>query len=122
MISRFHHLVLFCADTERSRNFYESLGFGYLRGYGGMHWFAVGEAELMLHPADPGAKQGVPVVHFATPDVDRLFARATAAGITPLDHQNPGARIDAPVLRPWGDREFEVVDPDGHLLAFTQAA
>lgn len=121
MISRFHHLVLFCADTERSRRFYESLGFHYLRGYEGMHWFAVGDAELMLHPSEPGEKRGLPAVHLATPDVSALFARALAAGLEPLDHQNPGASLTEPVTRPWGDTEFELLDPDGHVLAFTQA-
>ncbi|MCW5875156.1 MAG: VOC family protein [Anaerolineales bacterium] len=121
-ISRLHHLVLFCADTERSRVFYEALGFTYLRGYEGMHWFALGDAELMLHPAEPGEKAGAPVIHFATPDVDALFARAVAAGLQPLDHQNPGDLMQAPVVRPWGDREFELADPDGQWLAFTEAA
>lgn len=121
-ISGLHHLVLFCADTERSRRFYEALGFTYLRGYEGMHWFAVGDAELMLHPAEPGEKAGVPVIHFAAPDVDALFATAVAVGLQPFDHQNPGTPMQASVVRPWGDREFELADPDGHMLAFTQAA
>jgi len=121
-ISRLHHLVLFCADTERSRAFYEMLGFTYLRGYDGMYWFALGDAELMLHPAQPGEKVGAPVIHFATPDVDALFARVVAAGLQPLDHQNLGEPMQAPVVRPWGDREFELADPDGQWLAFTQAA
>ncbi|MCW5876222.1 MAG: VOC family protein [Anaerolineales bacterium] len=119
-ISGLHHLVLFCADTERSRQFYEALGFSYLRGYDGMHWFSLGDAELMLHPADPGQKSGLPAIHFATPDVDALFARARAAGLQPVDHQNPSAAMTEPVVRPWGDREFELLDPDGHVLAFTQ--
>lgn len=122
MISRFHHLVLFCADTERSRRFYEeTLGFEYLRGYEGMHWFKVGDAELMLHPAEPSEKHGLPAIHFATPDVSALFARVVEAGLEPLDHQRPGALLTQPVTRPWGDVEFELLDPDGHELAFTQA-
>ncbi|MCW5732926.1 MAG: VOC family protein [Enhydrobacter sp.] len=124
-ISGLHHIVLFCADTERSRDFYKALGFAYLRGYERMHWFAsgsaAGDAELMLHPADPGQKAGLPVIHFATPDVDALFTQALAAGLQPLDHQNPGTPLTGPVLRPWGDREFELVDPDGQWLAFTQS-
>lgn len=119
-ISGLHHLVLFCADTERSRQFYESLGFTYLRGYEGMHWFALGGAELMLHPAQPDKRSGAPAIHFATTDVDALFARAVAAGLQPLDHQNPGQPVEGPVVRPWGDREFELLDPDEHSLAFTQ--
>lgn len=121
MISGIHHLVLFCADTEHSRGFYDSLGFEYLRGYQGMHWFKVGTAELMLHPAEEGERRGVPVIHFATPDVKALFERAVAAGTEPFDHQQPGVRLIGPVTHPWGDVEFELLDPDGHVLAFTQA-
>lgn len=121
MIAGIHHLVLFCADTERSREFYASLGFEYLRGYDGMHWFKVGTAELMLHPAEAGEKRGAPVIHFATPDVNELFEVAVAAGTEPFDHQQPGVRLTAPVTHPWGDVEFELLDPDGHVLAFTQA-
>jgi len=121
MISGFHHLVLYCSDTERSRGFYESLGFVHLRGYGGMHWFAVGDGEIMLHPEAPHEKRGAPVIHFATSDVDALFAKAVAAGLKPFDHQNTGGTMTAPVVRAWGDREFELGDPDGHILAFTQA-
>lgn len=116
-----HHIVLFCADTERSRQFYETLGLAYLRGYQGMHWFAIGNAELMLHPAEGGAKAGLPVIHIATNDVAALFARLQAAGLQPCDHQQPGVALTGPVVRPWGDLEFELVDPDGQWLAFTQA-
>ncbi len=120
-LSGLHHLVLFCADTERSRRFYEAAGFPYLRGYEGMHWFAIGDAQLMLHPAGPEQKAGLPVIHIATPDVQALFTRQVAAGLQPTDHQQPGVTIAGPVRRPWGDLEFELVDPDGQWLAFTQA-
>lgn len=122
MISGYHHLVLFCGDTERSREWYAALGFEYLRGYEGMHWFAVGPAELMLHPAGPhDAPGGGPGIHFATDDVQALFARAVAAGMEPFDHQQPGMKLTAPVAMPWGDVQFELLDPDGHALAFIQA-
>jgi hypothetical protein len=42
------------------------------------------------------------------------------AGLKPLDHQQPGARLDGPVTRAWGEREFELEDADGHRLIFTQ--
>lgn len=51
MISGLNHIVLFCSDAEESRKWFEHAGFSYKRGYEGMHWFALGEAEIMLHPA-----------------------------------------------------------------------
>lgn len=116
-----HHLVLYCVDTEASRTWYEQVGFEYLRGYHGMHWFALGPTELMLHPADHGPGEHALSLHAATSDVDTLFRHVVAQGLTPLDHQGDGAPLAGPVTRPWGDREFELDDPDGHHWAFTQA-
>jgi catechol 2,3-dioxygenase-like lactoylglutathione lyase family enzyme len=120
MLTGFHHVVLFCRDPERSREWYARAGFEYNRGYHGMHWFNAGPFEIMLHPAERGSGEHTPHLHIATSDVDRLFARTVAAGLEPLDHQQPGARLVGPVTRPWGEREFELVDPDGHRLIFTQ--
>jgi hypothetical protein len=41
MLRDFDHVVLFCADTERSRAWYEKIGFSYLRGYEGMRCAAI---------------------------------------------------------------------------------
>jgi catechol 2,3-dioxygenase-like lactoylglutathione lyase family enzyme len=117
---RFHSLVLFSKDTEASRAWYEQVGFPYLRGYHGMHWFRLGEGEVMLHPA-PAASGGGPHLHAAVADLDGLFRRVAAAGLQPIDHQQPGVVLEAPVRRPWGAREFELDDPDGHRWAFTAA-
>jgi len=97
------------------------MGFVYARGYEGMHWFRLGDGELMLHPAEPGPKHGLPALHAAVADVDAAFRRAVATGLVPYDHQQPGTALSAPVVRPWGDREFELDDPDGHQWGFTQA-
>lgn len=121
MITGFHHIVLFCVDTERSKVWYERAGFPYKRGYGGMHWFGLGEGEVMLHPGGVEAAEGRPTIHVAVSDLDDLFERVKGAGLNPVDHQQPGAHIDEPVTRDWGDREFELQDPDGQWWAFTQA-
>lgn len=122
MLLGVHHLVLFCRDTEAARAWYAAVGFPYLRGYDGMHWFALGTSEIMLHPAEESSGgPGSAALHAAVDDVDALFARVVAAGLTPVDHQRDGAPIAGPVTRPWGAREFELPDPDGHNWAFTQA-
>lgn len=117
-----HHLVLFCRDTDASRAWYERVGFEYLRGYHGMHWFRLGATEIMLHPADVSSAGKQPVAfHAAVTDVDAFFGHVVAQGLQPVDHQGDGAPLSGPVTRPWGDREFELYDPDGHNWAFTQA-
>ncbi len=122
MITGLHHVVLFCSDTEASRSWYERAGFDYLRGYDGMHWFKLGDSEIMLHPGGEGTPPGAPVLHAAVSDARAAFERALEHGLTPVDHQAPGKRLDGPVVRPWGDVEFELQDPDGQWWAFTERA
>lgn len=119
MIGALHHIVLFCKAMEASRRWYEAVGFEYLRGYEGMHWFAFGSAEIMLHPTEE-SHAGRISLHAGTADVKALFERAQSAGLTPFDHEQPGMVLSVPVRRPWGDVEFELVDPDGYRWAFTQ--
>ena len=121
MIKKVHHVVLFYSDVEAARQWFETTGFTYARGYGGMHWFELGDAEVMLHPAEtPSGGSGL-TIHVAVDDVRSSFAKVVAAGLAPFDHQVPGDVLLGPVTRPWGDREFELQDPGGHLWAFTQA-
>ena len=119
MIAGFHHIVLFCKNTETSKEWFERVGFVHKRGYQGMHWFALGGGEVMLHPGGAGALANAPSVHVAVTDLDELFAQVKAAGLQPFDHQNPNSALTEPIVRPWGNREFELKDPDGHLWAFT---
>jgi len=42
-------------------------------------------------------------------DLDGLYAQLRAAGIQP---------VGRPRRRPWGERTFEVLDPDGNRIEF----
>jgi uncharacterized glyoxalase superfamily protein PhnB len=121
LIKGLHHIVLFCRDTEASRAWYELAGFTYKHGYDSMHWFHFGNAEIMLHPATETRRGTGPALHAAVTDVDALFRLVKENGLTPVDHQQGGKAIEAPVTRPWGHREFDLTDPDGHQWAFTQS-
>lgn len=112
MIMGLHHVVLFCRDTGASRQWYERAGFTYLRGYDRMHWFKLGDAEVMLHPGGKGTPPGAPVLH-------AVFDNARERGLSPVDHEAPDQPLVAPVTRPWGDTEFGVQDPEGQWWAFT---
>ncbi|HCP46495.1 MAG TPA: hypothetical protein DIU15_10650 [Deltaproteobacteria bacterium] len=120
MIAGFRSAVLFCTDTETARRWYETAGFKYLRGYEGMHWFALGTSEIMLHPSTEGPSGAVPELHLGVDDIEEMFRHAQAQGLEPHDHQQPGVPLPGPVTRPWGAVEFELEDPDGHRWAFTQ--
>jgi catechol 2,3-dioxygenase-like lactoylglutathione lyase family enzyme len=121
LIKGLHYVVLFCRSTEVSREWYAKLGFEYLRGFDGMHWFRLGEGELMLHPTDGEPQPQGTILHAAVSDVDTYFRYVVSLGYTPVDHQRDGAKaLSEPVTRPWGDREFELTDPDGQRWAFTE--
>ena len=86
MVSGVHRIVLFCSDTEKSREWYQRAGFDYQRGYDGMYWFAVGDAELMLHPGNPGVDGNRPTIHVTVAGLDQTFERIRATGLEPGDH------------------------------------
>ena len=120
MLRDFDHVVLFCADTERSRQWYEKVGFSYLRGYEGMHWFGLGGVQIMLHPAEAAPSGHRCELYARVDDIDAFFAHLKEQGLSPRDHQQPGIVLEAPVERPWGTREIELLDPDGHEWGFVQ--
>ncbi|MBM7620726.1 catechol 2,3-dioxygenase-like lactoylglutathione lyase family enzyme [Bacillus tianshenii] len=121
MIKGLDHLVLFCLDTEKSKEWYEKAGFQYSHGYEGMHWFHLGSGLIMLHPADT-VTPGDTAVHAAVEDVHQHFRQVKENGLVPIDHHLGSQPIGEPVTRPWGDIEFELDDVDGHRWAFTQRA
>jgi uncharacterized glyoxalase superfamily protein PhnB len=121
MLKGVHSIVLFFKDTEAAREWYERIGFTYVRGYEGMHWLKLGDTEIMLHPAEAVMECHSTEIHAAVADVEGFFRHVVRRRLVPYDHRQPGVRIEGPVTRPWGGREFELDDPEGHRWAFTQA-
>ena len=120
MIKGLDHVVMYCTDAEASRAWYDAAGFEYLRGQHGMHWFALGTSEVMLHPSTEGPAGHSQNLAAAVTDIDAQFAAAVAKGLTPFDHQQPGVHLTKPITRPWGDRVFELTDPNGYIWSFVQ--
>jgi uncharacterized glyoxalase superfamily protein PhnB len=77
----------------------------------------VGDSEVMLgHPgpdyAGPRSSGTVHAfVHVYVDDVDAVFDRAKSAGAEVLS---------VPEDKPYGDRSFDVADPEGHRWSFAQ--
>jgi uncharacterized glyoxalase superfamily protein PhnB len=64
------------------------------------------EGRGALHPTPDN-------LYFATRELDAVFSRAIAAG----------ARVLSPIeKRPWGERSFYCLDPDGNRLCFVDDA
>lgn len=115
-------VTLFTADMARAVAFYEALGFGL--HYGGPQArftsLAVGTGYLNLMAAQPpeqpwlarpAAERAWGRVILYVSDVDALYRRARAAGLSPEAE---------PADAPWGERYFHLRDPDGHELSFAR--
>lgn len=115
---RLNHVLLLCADVERSLSFYRGLGLiplvldhlpeGTLR-YARLR-MPDGDATVSLElGAPPG--NGV-VLYFECEDLDDRAAALTAAGYV---------FAEPPSTKPWLWKEAALLDPDGHRLCLFQA-
>lgn len=119
--------ILYCADQEKSRLFYEMiLGRPPLFHVPGMTQFELAPgARLGLMPeksiktllgeevCNPSRGAGIPrcEVYLLLEDPGAVLKRALSVG----------GRLLSPLKeRDWGDRAAYVMDPDGHVLALAQ--
>src|SRR3712207_550124 len=106
-------LELFVDDLDRSVDFYRRvLGFHLVRQDPGYASLCNGAVVLGLGPAAGLPERrgaGVEVV-LEVDDLDAAYARVRQAGVDPVE----------PLLdRPWGLRDFRILDPDGYYLRVT---
>jgi catechol 2,3-dioxygenase-like lactoylglutathione lyase family enzyme len=100
-------LTLHVLDVERSCEFYKRIPGAVLEAHrpGEFALFRIGGAHLGLLQSK---KTGLHL-EVGTADVDQFHAALEAAGV-----ETQGAPRD----RPWGERTFNVRDPDGNLIEF----
>ena len=123
-------LELFVADVDESIRFYVgALGFAVERHEAGYAHLRRGDAELGLGSATMLPPDG-PAPGFTRESV----ARARGAGVEIVLEvedlsavaervQEAGYPLVEPLLdRPWGLRDFRLVDPDGYYLRVTTPA
>jgi catechol 2,3-dioxygenase-like lactoylglutathione lyase family enzyme len=107
--------VLPSLDIERTVAFYcETLGFEQVhaspREYGIVER---GPVELHFWSTDEAALPKASGCRIEVTGIDGLYSRCQAAGVV---HPNGGLAD-----KPWGTREFAILDPDGNLLTFHQS-
>src|SRR4051794_1251668 len=104
-------ITLFTHDIARSTAFYEALGFekvwasrAFVTLRGGSGYF-----NLQLREDIEWSWWGRIVIY--VDDVDAQYERAIEAGFRPQA---------APADASWGERYFQIFDPDGHELSFAR--
>ena len=117
-------IEIFVSDFERSRAFYESLGFSMVRQWHDWAMLVLGDNLLDLQ----GDEHAVAGPHYFTPEIGR-FPRGTGVEIS-IEVQEIDAMYDlarslgvdivkAIQDRPWKARDFRIADPDGYFIRFT---
>jgi lactoylglutathione lyase len=111
---------LLVSDRERSRRFYEALGFELVASdpvFLHLRWTRF--ADLFLVSTPPGAKmdgrRGLGVLLCFTAGEHNLAELAGRA-------EAQGATVEGPARQPWHTREVVVTDPDGYRLNFVEPA
>jgi len=108
-------VTLVTSQMAASVSFYEGLGLRVLYGGGDAAFtsFRVGAGYLNVqrddHWTSPPVVWGRVIFH--VDDVDAMYERAVAAGLTPATEPADAA---------WGERFFHIRDPDGHELSFAR--
>ena len=110
---RVNLLVLRCRDLERSRSFYELLGFrftAHAHGAGPTHYaYETPDFVFELYPAPSDDYVDQTGVGISTADLQQLHQQLAKAGV------NPGSIKQ----NPWGTT-FVVRDPDGRRVELKQ--
>mgnify|MGYP000844570582 FL=1 len=121
-MNRVTFITLAVRDLTRARDYYEALGWVLERAMDEVAFYAMNGSKFGLFTLAGLAREtGREIADLKTgamtlaqnqpseAEVDAMFARATAAGATP---------VRAPFKTDWGGYSSYVADPDGHLWEF----
>ena len=115
MIKGIYYVSVFATDLERSKKFYgETLGWTLGTDNGHVAGFTFGAGYLVVHaetrPAESRRYAGGMHVEVMVDDVAAEHARLKKRGVA----------VTELVDRPWGERNFSLVDPDGYTWSYGQ--
>ncbi len=100
-------------DKQLTQDYYvNNLGFETLGDYD--HYLILGKDKIEIHffefkGLDP--KENYGQVYIRTSDIDKLYKEL-------LEHNVAIHPNGALATKPWGQREFSLLDPDNNLLTF----
>lgn len=109
------HPKLPMRDKIATKEFYiNRLGFNEVADYG--DYLLIKKDNIVIHffeYKDLDPKENYGQVYIQTNDIDRLYQSL-------LDHKiniHPNGKLQS---KPWGQKEFALLDPDSNLLTFGQ--
>jgi catechol 2,3-dioxygenase-like lactoylglutathione lyase family enzyme len=104
-------------DFERSKQFYQDLGFEIAWSDEGLAYIRHGNAAFLLQNFYNKEHADNFMMHLLVADVDAWWQHVQAQGIA----ARYGMTLEPPEDRPWGLRDFVIVDPTGVLRRIAQS-
>jgi catechol 2,3-dioxygenase-like lactoylglutathione lyase family enzyme len=101
-------------DFELSKQFYQDLGFELAWSDDDLAYLRNGPSSFLLQKFNPPPDNFM--MHLLVEDVDAWWERVQAQGL-PTKY---GVRAEPPADRPWGMRDFVLVDPTSVLWRIAQ--
>jgi len=113
--------ILPARDLAETRAFYEALGFSvagwWPEEFGGYASLVRGDLTMQFFAYDDLSPfENYAQCYWRVKDVDALHAEYQTAGLP----SSGVPRLDAVENKPWGMREFAIVDPSGNLVRIGQ--
>ena len=117
-------VVIQVANLSRAAGFYEALlGIAGRNVGGNRYYFDCGDVILALLDVSQGGREPQPIpddLYFAVENIEEIYERASALDCL-SEEQVHGQKAGDIVQRPWGERSFYAVDPQGNGLCFVDA-
>jgi catechol 2,3-dioxygenase-like lactoylglutathione lyase family enzyme len=98
-------------DFERSKAFYQDLGFELAWSNDDLAYLRHDEASFLLQNFYQPEHAGNFMMHILVASADAWWAHVQSRGVI----AKYGVRAEPPEDRPWGLRDFVIVDPTGVL-------
>ena len=103
-------------DFGLSKQFYQDLGFDVAWSSDDLTYLRHGSSSFLLQNFYVAEHAGNFMMHMLVEDVEAWWSRVDVQGL-PAKY---GVKVEPPADRPWGIRDFVVVDPTGVLWRIGQ--
>src|SRR5262245_10417491 len=103
-------------DFALSKQFYEDLGFTVAWSDSDIAYLRCGDCSFLLQDFYDGEHAGNFMMHLLVADVEAWWQHVETSQLV----AKYGVRAEPPADRPWGMRDFTIVDPTGVLWRIAQ--